>query len=109
MYIADTNKRVLYLKDANEIFDDDPVTTFELIPSQFQSLVSGDLVDSFLVCEHKMQHVIGWVPSGYNVMGDEPLLEVEFQAGVVPCREGNCGQMDYCMQVIAFIKLANNQ
>ncbi len=86
----------MYLEDANEIFNDDPVVIVELIPSQFQSLVGSDLVNGFPVCEHKTHHVVGRVPSGYNVTGDEPLLEVEFRAGAAPCREGNRGRMDYC-------------
>ena len=85
-----------YLQDANEIFDDGPAVIVELVPSQFQSLVSGDLVNSLPVCEHKAHHVVGQVPSRYNVTGDEPLLEVEFRAGAAPCGEDNCGQMDYC-------------
>jgi hypothetical protein len=70
-------KKLLYLKDANEIFNNDPVIVVKLVPSPFQTLVSGDLVDSLPVCEHKTHHVIGRVPLGYNVMGDEPFLEVE--------------------------------
>ena len=80
-----------YLKDANEIFDDGPVVIIKLVPSQFQTLVGCDLVNSLPVCEHKTHHVVGRVPSGYNVTGDEPLLEVEFRAGAAPCGEGNCG------------------
>ena len=70
------NERQFYLKDTNKIFDDDPVVIVEFIPSQFQNLVSGDLVDSFPVCKDKTHHVVGWIPSGYNVLGDEPLPEV---------------------------------
>jgi hypothetical protein len=80
-----------HLEHANEIVDNDPVIVVELVPSQFQRLVGGDLVDSVSVCERKAHHVVGQVPSGYNVTGDEPLLEVEFGAGAAPCGEGNGG------------------
>jgi hypothetical protein len=90
-YSVYNTEETTYLEDTNKIFNDDPVVIVELVLSQFQSFVGRDLVNSLPVCEHKTHHVIGRVPSGYNVTGDEPLLEVEFQAGVAPCREGNCG------------------
>jgi hypothetical protein len=77
-YSANNTEETTYLEDANKIFDNDPVVVVELIPSQFQRLVGGDLVDSLPVCEHKTHHVVGRVPSGYNVTGDELRLEVEF-------------------------------
>jgi hypothetical protein len=85
-----------YLKDVNEIVDNDPVVIVELVPSQFQRLVGGDFVDSLPICERKAHHVVGRVPSGNNVTGDELLLEVEFRAGAAPRGEGNCGRMDDC-------------
>jgi hypothetical protein len=48
-----------YLEDVNEIIDNNPVIFVELVPSQFQRLVGGDFVDSLLICEHKVHHVIG--------------------------------------------------
>ena len=93
-YICSTactmNNQRYYLKDMNKIFDDDPVIIVNFIPSQFQNLVSSDLVYSFPVCKSETHHVIGQVPLGYKLIGDEPLLEVEFQAGAVPCRKDNC-------------------
>jgi hypothetical protein len=85
-----TNKRLRYLKDTNEILNNDPAVIVELIPLQFQTLVSSDLVDSLPVCEHKVHHIVGRVPLGYNIAGDEPLLEVKFGARAAPCREGDC-------------------
>lgn len=78
-YIAHTTKnRLLYLKDTNEIFNNDPVIVVKLIHSQFQRFVSSDLVNCSPVFENETHHVVGRVPSGYNVTGDELLLEVEF-------------------------------
>jgi hypothetical protein len=79
--------RRLYLKDANKIFDNNPVVIVELVLSQFQSLVSGDLVNSLPIFEYEAHHVIGRVPSGHNVVGNEPLLEIEFRAGASPFSE----------------------
>jgi hypothetical protein len=48
-----------YFKDANQIFDNDPVIIVKLILSQLQSLVCSNFVDSFPVFEDEMHHVIG--------------------------------------------------
>ena len=73
-----TNKKLHYLKDTNKILHNDPAIIVELVPSQFQSFVSNDLVDSLLVCKHKVHHIVCQVPPGYIIVGDEPLLEVKF-------------------------------
>ena len=70
--------RLHYLENTVKIFEDGPVIIVELIPSQFQGLVSGDIIDSVLVFEYKLHHVIGQVLSSYHIVGDKPLFEVEF-------------------------------
>ena len=84
------NNRKSYLKDTNKIFDDGPVIIVKFVPSQFQNLVSGDLVDGFLVYKNETHHIVGQVSLGYNITEDELLLEVEFYAGAAPYRKGNC-------------------
>ena len=73
----------MYLKNAYEIFNNDPVIVVELILPQFQSFVSSDLVDGCSMYEHETHHVIGGVPSCYNVMRSlRPSSEqVQCQAG----------------------------
>ena len=70
--------RLHYLENTVKIFEDGPVIIVELIPSQFQGLVSGYIIDSVLVFEYKLHHVIGQVLSSYHIVGDKPLFEVEF-------------------------------
>ena len=70
--------RLHYLENTNKIFNNGPVIIVKLIPSQFQGLVSSDIIDSVSVFEYKLHHVIGQVPSSYHIVGDKPLFEVEF-------------------------------
>ena len=51
--------RLHYLEDTNEIFDDNPLIVVSLESSQFQGLISSDVVNCMSVCEYKMHHVVG--------------------------------------------------
>ena len=102
-YSVYNTEETTYLKDTNEIFNDGPVVIIKLVLSQFQSFVSCDLVNSLPVCKHKTHHVVGRVPSGYNIVRDEPLLEAKLRAGAMPSGEGNGCQMDNCECKLSYL------
>jgi hypothetical protein len=79
-----------YLKNTDEILDDDPVVMVELIPSQFQGFVGCDLVNCCPVSKYKPHHIICRVPSRHNITRDKPFLEIELTADAAPSRESDC-------------------
>ena len=93
----------MYLKNAYEIFNNDPVIVVELILPQFQSFVSSDLVDGCSMYEHETHHVVGGVPSHYDVMRNELVFEAQFRASATPGRKGNSCQIDDCKGKLSYL------
>ena len=85
---------VTYLENTNQIVDNVPVITIKLISSQFQTLVSSDLVDCFPIRMYKLHHVIGQIPPGHDIARNESRLKIELAADAAPSRKSDCGRID---------------
>ena len=72
----------MYFKNANKVFDDNPIIIVKLVLPQFENLVCSNLVDSWPVCHYKPHHVICRIPPGHDVAGNEPFLEINLTAAV---------------------------
>ena len=92
-----------YLENAYEIFNNDPIIVVELILPQFQSFVSSDLVDSCSMYEHETHHVVGGVPSHYDITRNELVFEAQFGASAVPGRKGNSCRIDDCKGKLSYL------
>ena len=92
-----------YLKNTYEIFNNDPVIIVKLILPQFQSFVSSDLVNGCSMYEHETHHVIGGVPSHYDIMRNELVFEAQFRASATPGRKGNSCQIDDCKGKLSYL------
>jgi hypothetical protein len=79
------------------------VIIVELILPQFQRFVSSDLVDGCSMYEHKTHHVVGGVPSRYNVMRNELVFEAQFGASATPDRKGNSCRIDDCKEKLSYL------
>ena len=93
----------MYLENAYEIFNNDPVIVVELILPQFQSFVSSDLANGCSMYEHETHHVVGGVPLCYNVMRNELVFEAQFGASATPGRKGDSCQIDDCKGKLAYL------
>ena len=96
-YISSTyisNGKLTYLKNANQIFDDDPVIIIKLVPPEFEGFVGSDGVDCSSIREYESHHVVRGIPTGYDITRDESFLEIGPMTDPVPSRKSDRSRMD---------------
>ena len=102
-YISSTyiSGKLTYLKNTNQIFNDDPVIIIKLVPPEFEGFVGSDGIDCSSICEYEFHHVVRGVPTGYDITRDESFLEIGPMTDLPPSRKSNCSRIDDGKQKLA--------